>query len=611
MHYHLLLSRCLAASTRRLYLYSAHTPRKLVTNVSYERITPLMAPRRKRTAAARANTPEPVSAGPAIVSSPEEAQALIRRFSTRKKRKVVYTEEVVAEGDDAEDVENDAGFESPLTELDDEAAAEEVVPKKKRTRRKKDIEPVVYDIPPVETKTTTFKGRLGYACLNTVLRALKPEPVFCSRTLRIDTILKPEFGMDYCKELGRRNAADLARLIQWNEENHIKFLRVSSEMFPFASHDKYGYTLEYAEKELKAAGDLAKRYGHRLTSHPGQFTQLGSPRDVVVDAAIRDLDYHCQMFRYMGLDQDSVMIIHMGGIFGDKQATIERFKEVYRTRLTDEMRARLVLENDEMCYNADDLLPVSEELNIPLVFDYHHNWIYPSELPIPELIERINAVWHRKGIKPKQHLSSPCPGAETVMEKRKHADRCYELPPELPDDMDLMIEAKDKEQAVFHLYRIYNLHPVVYENLRPEKPATPFPRMLKAQAAEAAANGEGEGDAGAATPRTRRTRSRTKVEEAPDALEVLETGVAEESKDLPDTAEIGDEISAHASTPGAPQAATKSPRKRTRKRALMRVEVEASESVQVEETVIPASPCAEPAPMPKKASRKRKAKGSQ
>lgn len=28
------------------------------------------------------------------------------------------------------------------------------------------------------------------------------------------------------------------------------------------------------------------------------------------------------------------------------------------------------------------------------------------------------------------------------MEKRKHADRCYELPPDLPDDMDLMIEVR-------------------------------------------------------------------------------------------------------------------------------------------------------------------------
>ncbi|KAL7284751.1 hypothetical protein ACG7TL_002058 [Trametes sanguinea] len=563
--------------------------------------------------------------GPDIVSSPEEARALIRRVSARKKRKVTYTEEAIDGLDEAaDDLKADAGFESPLTELDEDVPVEEEAPKKKRAvRRKKNTEPVVYDIPPVETKTTTFKGRLGYACLNTVLRAMKPEPIFCSRTLRIDTILKPEFGMDYCKELGRRNAEDLARLIQWNEENHIKFLRVSSEMFPFASHDKYGYTLEYAEKELKAAGDLAKRYGHRLTSHPGQFTQLGSPRDVVVEAAIRDLDYHCQMFRYMGLDQDTVMIIHMGGIFNDKQATIERFKNVYRTRLTDEMRARLVLENDEMCYNADDLLPVCEELDIPLVFDYHHNWIYPSEMPIPDLIQRINAIWHRKGIKPKQHLSSPCPGAETVMEKRKHADRCYELPPDLPDDMDLMIEAKDKEQAVFHLYRIYNLHPVIHENIRPEKPATPFPRIIKAQAAAdaaAAAAAEGEGKEGAervegnVTPRKRRSRARGKVEEVPEALEALETGVAEEPKDLEDTADLDElDVDAVAAPPKSATTKKKAPRKRGTKRARVKVEAEATESVYVEETTVSVVPLSAAAGLDAKPVKKgrRKAKGAQ
>jgi UV DNA damage endonuclease len=45
---------------------------------------------------------------------------------------------------------------------------------------------------------------------------------------------------------------------------------MSSEMFPFASHAKYGYDLAFAEEGLKAAGDLAKKYGHRLTMHPGQ-----------------------------------------------------------------------------------------------------------------------------------------------------------------------------------------------------------------------------------------------------------------------------------------------------------------------------------------------------
>jgi len=154
-------------------------------------------------------------------------------------------------------------------------------------------------------------------------------------------------------------------------------------MFPFASHKIHGYDLVYARAELKAAGDLARKYGHRLTAHPGQFTQLASPRPDVIDASVRELEYHCQMMRYMELDKDSVMIIHMGGVYGDKEGTLDRFRENYRTRLTDEMRARLVLENDEMCYSPDDLLPVCDELGIPLVLDYHHNWINvrPSLLP--------------------------------------------------------------------------------------------------------------------------------------------------------------------------------------------------------------------------------------
>lgn len=82
-------------------------------------------------------------------------------------------------------------------------------------------------------------------------------------------------------------------------------------MFPFASHPEYGYSLEYCAEELKAAGDLAKKYGHRLTTHPGQFTQLGSPREEVVKNAVRDLTYHAEMIDRMGLGKDSVMIIHV------------------------------------------------------------------------------------------------------------------------------------------------------------------------------------------------------------------------------------------------------------------------------------------------------------
>ncbi|GJN87076.1 hypothetical protein Rhopal_000021-T1 [Rhodotorula paludigena] len=304
---------------------------------------------------------------------------------------------------------------------DDEV--EEPKPKKKRTRKPK--EPVVYDIPPVEQLTTTF-----------------------NRTCRLDTIAKEDKGVPYLKELTRQNIKDLKTLIEWNAAHNIFFMRMSSDIAPFASHPDLQYSLDYVSEELKEAGDTANRLG------------------VVVENAYRDLEYHNEVMDRMGLGKDSVMIIHGGGVFGDKEATLKRFRENYK-ELSQGVKNRLVLENDEICYNCDDLLPVCEELNIPLVFDYHHDWIYPSKQPPSELIPRILKLWERKGIKPKFHLSEPRKGAETIMEKRAHADRCQRLPEVLPDDMDLMIEAKDKEQAVFHLYRIYNLHPVIHEDLRP------------------------------------------------------------------------------------------------------------------------------------------------
>lgn len=48
-------------------------------------------------------------------------------------------------------------------------------------------------------------------------------------------------------------------------------MRLSSDMFPFASHEIYGYKLApFASDVLAEAGRVAAELGHRLTVHPGQ-----------------------------------------------------------------------------------------------------------------------------------------------------------------------------------------------------------------------------------------------------------------------------------------------------------------------------------------------------
>lgn len=161
-------------------------------------------------------------------------------------------------------------------------------------------------------------------------------------------------------------------------------------------------------------------------------------------------------------NKDAVMILHMGGVFGDKETAIQRFRENY-ANLSQSVKNRLVLENDDVSYHVHDLLPVCEELNIPMVLDFHHhNILFDPEhvregtADVVDLYPRILATWTRKGITPKMHYSEPTPAAITPRQRRKHNPRVSTLPP-CPDTMDLMIEAKDKEQAVFQLMRDFKL----------------------------------------------------------------------------------------------------------------------------------------------------------
>lgn len=161
------------------------------------------------------------------------------------------------------------------------------------------------------------------------------------------------------------------------------------------------------------------------------------------------------------------MILHMGGTFaeaGGKAATLDRFRQNYAS-LSQSIKRRLVLENDDVSWSVHDLLPICEELDIPMVLDYHHHNIVFDEDKVregtydisqPEIMERIAKTWTRKGIKQKMHYSEPCSGAITARDRRKHSPRVATLPP-CPPDTDLMIEAKDKEQAVFELMRRFKL----------------------------------------------------------------------------------------------------------------------------------------------------------
>lgn len=297
---------------------------------------------------------------------------------------------------------------------------------------------------------------LGYACINTVLRK---KNIFCSRTCRLATLEKK--GIEYAKELAIQNINDLQKILEWNLQNNIFFFRISSDLCPFASHEKYGYSLEFADKQLKDIGDYAKQHNMRLTLHPSQFNVLSSPHQNVIDNTIRDLSYQCEILDRMGLDQASVIILHGGGVYGNKTTALQRLSDNIE-KLPDNIRNRIVLENCEMSYNIDDLLPISEKLNVPITLDYHHDAIFNSSQPAHFYHERVFNVWLQKNIKPKVHISNSVDGVldtDTKTKRRKHSDlinHFYDSMLKIDIDIDVMIEAKLKEQAIFHLRKLSN-----------------------------------------------------------------------------------------------------------------------------------------------------------
>lgn len=293
--------------------------------------------------------------------------------------------------------------------------------------------------------------RLGYACICTELRK---NDIFASRTLRLSTLQTK--GIDYVKSLVLQNLKDLMTMLKWNKDHNIYFMRLSSEMFPFASHLEHGYSLDFADSLLKEIGDYAKNQNMRLTMHPGQYNVLSSPNEKVIKNTISDLTHHCDILDRMGLNQDSVIIIHGGGVYGDKSAAIERLSNNF-LRLPENVQKRVVLENCEMSYCIDDLLPISEKLNIPIVVDFHHDQIYNSSNKIDFYFERIFKVWKIRGIKPKVHVSNSVPGIKETDSKtarRKHSDYINFLHDPLyliKFPIDIMLECKMKEQSILRL----------------------------------------------------------------------------------------------------------------------------------------------------------------
>lgn len=302
--------------------------------------------------------------------------------------------------------------------------------------------------------------QLGLCCINTILREQKP-PIFMSRKMTIKGIL--EKGLEPLKDRILQNLRDVLSIMDWNESNGIKVLRLSSELFPHKTNQRVpSYSFDFALSLLREIGQKSYQYGQRLTFHPGQFNVVGTPNSKCLQQTIADLTCHADILDLMGLGDDSVIVVHGGGTYGNKAETMSRWCSQFML-LPENVRRRLVLENCEKNFNIDDCLEISERINIPIVFDTHHFQCYKllhpdEEFAAPEeYIGRILETWRRRNIKPKFHVSEQGAGR-----CGHHSDYIQQIPTYLLDiptkfgvHIDIMIEAKCKEQSILRLYEKY------------------------------------------------------------------------------------------------------------------------------------------------------------
>ncbi|HEX2225373.1 MAG TPA: UV DNA damage repair endonuclease UvsE [Thermoanaerobaculia bacterium] len=248
----------------------------------------------------------------------------------------------------------------------------------------------------------------------------------------------------------------------------ISMYRLSSDFVPYSTHPdlpQFHGQIERHARELEGLAARARELDLRLSLHPSQYVVLNAADPQVMRKSIADLDVQAQLLDALRQGPEGVVVLHVGGLYGDRRAALDRFGEGFR-QLSESARRRLVIENDESCFTVEDCVELHERLGTPVIFDHQHHRLNPGSLDLFTAARRALATWPA-GVRPKVHFSSPRldgrevqRGKKVVLEApllRQHAD--YVDPWTFADfldgvrdvDFDVMLEAKAKDLALLRL----------------------------------------------------------------------------------------------------------------------------------------------------------------
>lgn len=250
-----------------------------------------------------------------------------------------------------------------------------------------------------------------------------------------------------CSLIGE-NLKALENLIDYNVEMGIKLFRISSDIIPFGSNTINNIEWwELFDKQFQIIGNKIRDNRIRISMHPGQYTVLNSPDNGIASRAIMDLNYHAKVLDCLRTGPENKIVLHIGGVYKDKKQSTERFITNYQ-KLTDSVKKRLVVENDDKSYNICDVLYIGEQLNIPVIFDNLHHVVNSPGLDKSESfwISKCHHTWQEKDGHQKIHYSQ-----QDYDKKIGSHSKSIQIREFMAfysnlgrEDIDIMLEVKDK-----------------------------------------------------------------------------------------------------------------------------------------------------------------------
>lgn len=295
-----------------------------------------------------------------------------------------------------------------------------------------------------------MKIRLGYACISKTL-----SNVTTSSTITYTTFQKDK---DYKKidTAIKSNLNALKEILTYNIKNNIHFFRLSSKLIPLAT--KSDVIFDYIDPYKDYYNSIAKIIKDnklRIDFHPDEFCVLNSTKSEVVKNSIAILEHHYNLLKALEI-KNKILVLHIGGNTFGKKNSISRFINNFNT-LSKDIQESIAIENDDKIFNIMDCIYISKNINVPVILDYHHHICNHDELDINDYLKDILSSWHNAT--PKMHFSSP--KNKTKKDFRSHNDyinvddfiNFIDLLKPFNHDVDIMIEAKAKDEALFRLVR--------------------------------------------------------------------------------------------------------------------------------------------------------------